>query len=153
VRFIIVALKGRVHNESIHKGKGEAGMKRGDLWLAALLIMVVAALAVSRLLPGEASSDSGKRYAQITVGGEPYQTIELTGHADETIVIETNRGVNRLSIHDDGIEMHEADCPDQLCLSFGHITKRGDTIVCLPNRVLVEIIGGPDGGEVDVVVS
>jgi hypothetical protein len=128
-------------------------MKRGDIWLAALLIIIVAALAIPRLMAGDEDGADGKRYAQITVGGEPYRTIELTGAAEETILIETERGTNRLEIHDEGIEMHDADCPDQLCLSFGHITKRGDTIVCLPNRVLVEIVGGPDGGEADVVVS
>ncbi len=128
-------------------------MKRGDRWLAALLIIIVAALVIPRLTTGDEEGSEGQRYAQITVGGELYRTVALTGAPEETILIETERGTNRLDIHDDGIEMHEADCPDQLCLSFGHIRKRGDTIVCLPNRVLVEIIGGPDGGEVDVIVS
>jgi len=130
-------------------------MKRGDLWLAALLIVVIAALTVPRLLPGEQSGEKGRVYAQITVAGEPFRTVELTDDAEDTIVIETARSRNVLHVHGGGIEMHEADCPDQLCLSFGHTMRPGQQIVCLPNRVIVEITGGPagGGGEVDVIVS
>ena len=138
-----------------YERKGGADMRRGDIWLVAVLLVIGAALAVPLLLPGEQPSEDDRVYAKITVAGEPFRTIELTGDTEDTILIETARGRNTLHIHDGGIEMHEADCPDQLCLSFGHIRKPGQQIVCLPNRVIVEIIGGPagSGGAPDVVVS
>ena len=42
--------------------------------------------------------------------------------------------------------MTEADCPDQLCVHQRAISKQKQTIVCLPNRVVVEVIGGEDAG-------
>ena len=37
--------------------------------------------------------------------------------------------------------MTEADCPDKICVNTGKISKIGETIVCLPHRVVVEIQG------------
>jgi hypothetical protein len=46
--------------------------------------------------------------------------------------------------------MKDADCPDKLCEKTGKISKNGETIVCLPHRVVVEIQGGE--GNVDSLV-
>lgn len=126
-------------------------MKRGDRWLVGLLAAGALAFLIPYLMGG---GDKGEaRYATITVDGELYQTVHLD-EEDERIVIETGRGRNVLEVHDHGIEMIEADCPDQLCLTFGHVTRSGGTIVCLPHRVLVEVVGAPSGeDEPDVIVS
>lgn len=52
----------------------------------------------------------------------------------------------------DGYEvyMKEADCPDQLCVQQGIIKKSGSMIVCLPNKITVEIIGKRNDG-VDII--
>ncbi len=126
-------------------------MKRGDVWLVGLLVAAALAFLIPNWLGSEEDSDA--RTATITVDGEPYKTVRLDEHS-ERIVIETAHGRNVLEVHDHGIEMISADCPDQLCLTFGHVTRIGAMIVCLPHRVLVEIIGQPvEGDEPDVVVS
>jgi hypothetical protein len=38
--------------------------------------------------------------------------------------------------------MTAADCPDKLCVKQRSIAKEGETIVCLPHRVVVKISGG-----------
>ncbi|MFR4337598.1 MAG: NusG domain II-containing protein [Lachnospira pectinoschiza] len=49
--------------------------------------------------------------------------------------------------------MTDADCPDKLCVKTGMISKTGETIVCLPHRVVVEIIGAAaDDSGVDSIV-
>jgi len=45
----------------------------------------------------------------------------------------------------------DADCPDRLCVKQRAISKQGETIVCLPHRLIVKIEGG-DAPDVDGVV-
>ena len=36
--------------------------------------------------------------------------------------------------------MREADCPDRLCVKTGRIRSVGERIICLPNKVVIEVI-------------
>lgn len=126
-------------------------MKRGDIALIVLLVGAVAWFAIS-LFTGDKSAAEGA-YAKIMVDGEHYDTVRLTDEVQQ-LEIQTKRGLNILRVSHGGIEMIEADCPDQLCLTFGHIHRGHETIVCLPNRVFVEIIGdSEEGGGLDAIVS
>ena len=40
--------------------------------------------------------------------------------------------------------MKHADCPDKLCVNTGKICRTSEKIVCLPNRVMVEVIGADE---------
>ncbi|WP_442603347.1 NusG domain II-containing protein [Paenibacillus sp. KN14-4R] len=129
-------------------------LKRGDMILIAVVLIGALIFMVPRFFAGD---DSGKlqnmnTFAKISVDGKPFKTVELT-QEEQFIEVKTDRGYNKLRIHDHGIEMAEADCPDEVCFTFGHITKPGQTIVCLPNRVLVEIIGKTKGDDLDAVVK
>ena len=50
-----------------------------------------------------------------------------------------------------GVYMKEASCPDKLCMHSGIINKPGQSIVCLPNKIMVEIIS--DKKDVDAVAG
>lgn len=56
--------------------------------------------------------------------------------------IKTKKGSNVLVISDGKADMVEADCPDKLCVKQKAANKNGETIVCLPHRVVVEIRSG-----------
>ena len=47
--------------------------------------------------------------------------------------------------------MTYSDCANQVCVEKGYITQSKDSIVCLPNRVMAEIVS--EGGGVDVVAG
>lgn len=130
-------------------------MKRGDILLIVLVVVVAAAFLVPRWL-GDSNSENNhneKRVAKITVDGKLFRTVELTGEEQE-IEINTEYGYNLLKVHDYGIEMIDADCPDKVCLTFGFIERNGGTIVCLPHKLLVEIQGAPDeGDDIDAIVK
>lgn len=53
-------------------------------------------------------------------------------------------GYNTVQIEDGRIWIHEATCPDQVCLHQGKIENGGEVIVCLPNRFMIQIEGGND---------
>ncbi|WP_029230718.1 NusG domain II-containing protein [Butyrivibrio sp. VCB2006] len=55
-----------------------------------------------------------------------------------------NKGLNTLVIENGVAYMSDASCPDHLCMHMGKISKVGQSIICLPNRVVVEIRGSKD---------
>ena len=48
--------------------------------------------------------------------------------------------------------MEDASCPDQLCVHQNAIDKTGQTIVCLPNKVVVTVENGEED-EVDIMAK
>ncbi len=128
-------------------------VRAGDLIIYAVLLAVMAWFIVPLLFNSKEDLASAASTAEISVNGEHYQTVELTEETQD-IEVRTSRGYNLLRVSEHGIEMVEADCPDQLCLGFGHIGHKGQNIVCLPNRIFVEITGpAGSGDEVDAFVS
>ena len=58
---------------------------------------------------------------------------------------------NTVLLENDGVSMTYAHCPDKLCVHQGKITKAGESIVCLPNKIMIEILGTND--KVDAVAG
>jgi len=75
---------------------------------------------------------------QVSVDGEVKETFSLK----EDLRYETEGyggGHNILVIKDGSAYIESADCPDGLCVKMGKINKKGQSVICLPNRVVVEI--------------
>lgn len=74
-------------------------------------------------------------------------------NVDKEIEIE-HRGevVNKIVIEDGHCYMEEAECPDHLCIKQGKVNKSGQTIVCLPNRVVVTVVDS-DSSDYDSIVN
>ena len=50
--------------------------------------------------------------------------------------------------------LKEASCPDHLCINMGRIRKTGQSIICLPNKVTVEIRGKKESDDgIDAIVG
>lgn len=77
---------------------------------------------------------------QVTVDGEVYGTYPLTEERTVAIKID-GETTNILQLEKGKAVMMTADCPDQLCVHQQAISKEGQTIVCLPNKVVAEVIG------------
>lgn len=80
-----------------------------------------------------------------------YSNNELVGEynlrddfKDEIKIESVNGGYNTLHIEDGQIWVHDASCPDKVCITQGRISENGEMIVCLPNQMLIKII---DKGE------
>jgi len=113
------------------------------VFLAALLVLGIALTAgVYRF------SKAGSRI-DITVDGQLYGTYLLSEPQEIQIELD-GRTANVVVIEDGAAYMKEADCPDGLCRRQGAVSRSGQTIVCLPHRLVVEVIGG-DGQEYDAV--
>ncbi len=90
-------------------------------------------------------------YAEITVSGKLYKTIPLSENkGEETIEIKTKEGTNIIKVKDNKIGIIEADCPDKVCMNPAYIEKPGQSLVCLPHKVMIQIKGT---SEDDIILS
>ncbi|CQR54897.1 hypothetical protein AMQ84_14425 [Paenibacillus riograndensis] len=132
-------------------------MKRGDM----ILILVVLLVAGS-LYGIKAYKDHNEHYAQgelqavITVDGKEYKTVSLTKE-EQTIDIQTKFGHNILKVYDYGIRMTYSDAPLPIALDMGFISRPKQQILCVPARLMVEVINPHrsinDDNELDAVIQ
>ncbi|MFA9377386.1 MAG: NusG domain II-containing protein [Lachnotalea sp.] len=86
----------------------------------------------------------------VTVDGKEYGTYSLA--EDATIAIISDYGSNRLVIQNNTATVTDASCPDKICVHEKSINKTGETIVCLPNKMVVTVINGEEN-ELDAVTQ
>lgn len=119
---------------------------RADIILIAALLILSVFIYIFTAVFMKKSGD----YAVIKVDGIVIRQLSLK----EDITVEINGydgGINKITIENGNVSVTYADCPDSFCVNMGKISKTGETIVCLPHRVVVEIKG--DIQEIDAVVN
>lgn len=75
-------------------------------------------------------------------------------NTDRTIKIRNDNGkiTNVVRIKNGKVYMESADCPDKICIHQGKKSKDGESITCLPNRVVVEV-KGEDRSDMDTMTK
>lgn len=118
-------------------------MKKNDWILAAVIVLAAGLILLFQLL----RNSGGAKEVTVSVDGEVFGTYSL--EEDQTIDIgETNR----LVIEDGTARMEWADCPDQVCVNHRAVSRDGESIICLPNEVVISVEGGEEA-ELDGVVQ
>lgn len=102
--------------------------------IASLLLLSLLALLFITLTRKEGAA------VEITVGGDVVATYSLFKNGE----YELNGGTNTLVIENGVAYMDYSSCPDHVCERKGKIRYSGQTIVCLPNKLTVTIIGETD---------
>lgn len=73
--------------------------------------------------------------------------LELPLGEDARILLgEGGEFTNLLVIENGAARIVEASCPDQICVNHGAIRYAGESIVCLPHKLVVSVEGGAPGG-------
>ena len=108
-------------------------------------IIIIAALLLSAVISLVFINAFAKRgeYAEVRIDGVTAATYRLDTDGVYTLL----DGKNVLIIENGYAYMSEADCPDGTCIRTGKISKAGESIVCLPNKISVIIRGG-DGADI-----
>ena len=79
---------------------------------------------------------------------------EYSLHEEREIYLpDEENHTNVLTIADNKAYMSSADCPDKLCMKQKAISHNKETIVCLPNRIVVTVRSVSSGGEYDTIVQ
>lgn len=121
-------------------------MKKADFIIIAATAAVVFVLFI--FLYGV--NNSSGAYVQIEIDGEITEVLPLD--ADAVRVIQTdNGGENTLVIKDGTAEVTEANCPDGICENHRAIRRNGETIICLPHKVVIAVVNEADKDGVDAV--
>lgn len=121
-------------------------MKQKDFLIVAIVLVLAGVLALVFHFTGGDPAGS----VAVKVDGKVVGTYSLT--EAQRVPISTRYGHNTLVIEDGKAHMEDADCPDHYCEQQGEISKSGETLVCLPHKLVVEAINGGDS-EVDVVAK
>ena len=109
---------------------------KADIILVLSLLLVSAALVILML----ANRTEGARVT-VEVDGVLVATYSLSENGEWRI-----GETNTIVIENGFVYMKEADCPTESCIRTGKIRYVGESIVCLPNKVTVAIIGEGEGG-------
>jgi hypothetical protein len=117
-------------------------MKKGDKITAIVIacIIVISSIGVFAYMNIVKGSH---HIAEIKQDGKVIRTIDLDKiDTAEEIKITYKDGYNIIRIEKGRIRIVDADCPDKLCVKTGWITESGQSVICLPHKLIIKIQGG-----------
>lgn len=106
---------------------------KNDIILIAVILVIAAIGIVVFMLT---SKDGAK--AVVTVDGNVVAEYDLNTDTEE-IIYSQNGCYNKIVIKNGKASVESASCPDLICVGHREISKQGETIVCLPNKLVVSI--------------
>ncbi len=120
-------------------------IRKADILLALALILigVGASLWISRY------STAGS-HVIIESNGKTYGSYSLS--ENRTVTVTRGKHSNTVRIQDGTVSVTEASCHNQVCVKHKSIRTTGESIICLPNKMIVKI-AGKGGNEYDGISS
>lgn len=109
-----------------------------------ILIAVILIAGIAMLFAWRYFGPGNGARVQVTVDGKVYGTYSLSKEATIEIKDDDGNVTNTLSISGGKADMISADCPDHLCVDQRAISKEKESIICLPNKVVVTVISGKE---------
>lgn len=121
-------------------------MKKADFIIIGVVLAVVGVLAFFLYF---VNGDSGK-YVQVEVDGEVVQTFNLADDVEKKYDFDGD--TNTLQIKDGKASVIDANCPDGICANHMPISRAGESIICLPHKMVVTVLDKVDNdSEIDAV--
>lgn len=106
--------------------------------LIALVIFVIG-IVLRKLDFYDDGSSEGAAALKAVISIDNEEKYSLPLDENTTFTVSSKYGINEVVIEDGKVSVTEADCPDKLCVKQGKKDKAGDTIICLPHRMIVTI--------------
>jgi len=102
------------------------------------VIIILFVLCLMALIINHAFFSNDGSFAVVTINGVEYARLPLS--SDCELDIPSGNGFNSLVISDGTAYIKAASCPDKVCVNHKAVSHAGETIICLPNKVVIEII-------------
>ncbi len=114
--------------------------RKNDILLAAAVL--VTAVVVYLAVYGIGGSEGVT--VQVMKDGEVYAEYPL--YEDRKVLFDYGQqeGMNVLVIENGSAAVTEADCPDKLCVKQRAVSRDGESIVCLPHKLVITVVGGEE---------
>ncbi|MGO4995408.1 hypothetical protein G7058_06520 [Jeotgalibaca porci] len=130
-------------------------IKRGDV-IVVLLLMLGSFLPLGIFSYVQATADHSNMQVVVQANGEIVHVFDLVDDGKtETFHFEDDHGHSNTIVRTGmTVDMTEANCSDQVCVRMSDVALVGDTILCLPHKLLVEVRSdNPDDNtnEIDVL--
>lgn len=114
---------------------------RADLIYIACVLTAAVLLVFLFLITG-----IDRRMAVAVVEQDGKEILRLALDEQQTVRIPAENGFNVVVVTGRGVLVSEADCPDQICVRQGEISHSGESVVCLPHRLVIRLEGAGDDG-------
>ena len=116
-----------------------------------MVLLGVLALLFFPSLPPSEPADLNEDTVIISVAGEEKLRVPLS--QPQTVTIEQKDGnKNVIVITEDGAYMDSSTCHNQICVEHAPISRSGESIICLPHKLVVEVRGGKEA-DVDAIAK
>lgn len=120
-----------------------------------LIICIFIIIAITFFIFNYITSGDGGRVV-IYVEGEVYKTVPI--EENKTYIIENDGRENVVEVKDGCVKMKSASCDNQVCVEHKKISRDNESIICLPNKVVVKVAGGKmkdvgNSDDIDAVVK
>ena len=112
---------------------------RNDIFLTAALLLLGGALALFLYVTRQEGGT-------VTVQIDGETVMELPLDRDAELVLGGGEHTNTLVIRGGTARVVEASCPDKICVGQGPVQYAGESIVCLPHKLVITVRGGTAGG-------
>ncbi|KUG02814.1 membrane associated protein [hydrocarbon metagenome] len=110
-------------------------MKKNDILLIGIIIVIsLAALLFINIL------GKGDRItAVVSQNNTVIERIDLSTVKEPRTITVSGDYHNIIKVEKDRIRFEKSDCPEQICVHTGWLTKYGDIAVCMPNKTIIDI--------------
>lgn len=108
------------------------------------LIIIIILIAIIVLFMIAILSNSPSKKALVYYDNNLVLTIDLTKKEKKEYLVDGYNGIVKIVVEDGKIKVDEEDSPLHLCSKQGFITETYETIVCLPNKIVIKIVSSKD---------
>ena len=117
------------------------------------LLVALLAIGTSVVFYGGLGSKDGDVTAVVLHYGEEVERIDLSGlDGDRQIEIDGKYHLT-ISLTAFGAQVTHSDCPTQDCVRTGHVSRVGQSIICLPEQVVMKLEGTKQSGDPDLILG
>ncbi len=112
-------------------------LKKGDFLIFFLIAVIVIVSAI-----GFYRTPLSARTVTIYVDSSEYATYVISDNSEKIVTVNTDYGYNQVKLQGGSVTIIDSDCHGQDCVKMGTISQAGDTLVCLPHKLMVVLEGG-----------
>jgi len=104
-----------------------------------IIFVFIAILSIACFAYVQWTTSENGGYVVIEVNGEVVKKLNL--NVDTTYKVESGDDYNIIEIKDGKARVSESNCKDKICVNTPAISKVGQSIICLPHKLIVRIEG------------